>query len=132
VTRHFLATILAIAALGAAAPPAAAAGPAGAGAGDLARGRVLFAKHCKVCHGEGGEGDGMLAAHLRDPPGDLTDPERMAGRSAEDLLAVVRDGGPARGLSSVMVGFGDRLTPQELADVVAFTRSLAPPVEDGE
>ena len=114
------------------ASPAADAEAAAAGPGETERGATLFARHCKVCHGEGGEGDGMLAAHLKVPPGDLTEPERMGRRSDEDLLAVVRDGGPARELSSVMTAFGDRLDAQQLADVVAFVRALSRTPEPGD
>lgn len=36
-------------------------------------GRILFAKHCKSCHGSKGKGDGKKAASLDTPVGDFTD-----------------------------------------------------------
>jgi len=90
--------------------------------GDPAHGRELFAKHCAVCHGERGEGDGKLSPHLKPPPGKL--PERVAQRSDWELYRIVRDGGPAVGRSPVMVGFGERLEPQDLMDLATFARSL--------
>lgn len=90
---------------------------------DLERGGALFAKHCKVCHGDAGAGDGMLSEHLNPKPGDLQ--ERLDERSPWEVYVTVRDGGKTLGLSPVMVGFGKRLSEQELKDVTAFTRTLA-------
>ncbi len=114
-------------------PPAAAAEDPPADLvlhGDAAHGAKLFAKHCAVCHGAGGHGDGMLAPHLRTPPRDLTDRERMDQRSDRQILLTVRDGGAAVGLSPVMTAFADRLSPAEIEDVATFVRSLSrPPAE---
>lgn len=90
---------------------------------DPANGEALFAKHCKVCHGAAGTGDGQLSEHLNPNPGDLR--AKAAERSDWELYLTVRDGGKAIGLSPVMVGFGERLSEQELKDVTAFTRELA-------
>jgi mono/diheme cytochrome c family protein len=38
----------------------------------LQMGRADFLRHCAACHGEGGRGDGPVAASLRVPPADLT------------------------------------------------------------
>ena len=35
-------------------------------------GKQLWSKHCKSCHGKGGEGDGPKAAELDTPSGDFT------------------------------------------------------------
>lgn len=90
---------------------------------DPASGEALFAKHCKVCHGATGAGDGQLSEHLNPDPGDLR--AKAEERSDWELYLTVRDGGKAIGLSPVMVGFGERLSEQELKDVTAFTRDLA-------
>ena len=90
--------------------------------GDLAHGQELFAKHCAVCHGARGEGDGKLSPHLKPPPGNL---RQKAGDDSDwELYVIVRDGGQAAGRSPVMVGFGDRLPEKDLLDVVTFARSL--------
>jgi mono/diheme cytochrome c family protein len=85
-------------------------------------GRALFVKHCAVCHGAEGEGDGQLSPHLKPPAGDL--PERVGERSDWELYLLIRDGGQAVGRSPVMVGFGERLSDDELLTVTAFARSL--------
>lgn len=36
-------------------------------------GRVLYAQHCKSCHGTKGRGDGKKAANLDTPTGDFTE-----------------------------------------------------------
>lgn len=36
-------------------------------------GRILYAKHCKSCHGSKGKGDGKKAATLDTPVGDFSD-----------------------------------------------------------
>ena len=85
-------------------------------------GRALFVKHCAVCHGAEGEGDGQLSPHLKPPPGDL--PQQVGERSDWELYLLIRDGGQAVGRSPVMVGFGERLSEAELLAVTVFTRSL--------
>ena len=54
--------------------------------GDLVldMGRADFLRHCAACHGEGGRGDGPVAASLRVPPADLT---RIAARRAGSFPA---------------------------------------------
>ncbi len=94
--------------------------------GDAARGEPLFARRCKVCHGPEGKGDGSLAAGLDPPPGDLTDGARMARWSDRRLYELLRDGGPAMGLSPRMIAWGKLATDQELRDMAAFVRTLAP------
>ena len=41
-------------------------------AGDLARGKQLYALHCAACHGTAGLGDGPMADVLTQTPADLT------------------------------------------------------------
>ncbi|MDH5412597.1 MAG: c-type cytochrome [Flavobacteriaceae bacterium] len=36
-------------------------------------GKILYAKHCKSCHGSKGKGDGKKAASIDTPIGDFTD-----------------------------------------------------------
>lgn len=94
---------------------------------DLDAGRELFVKHCAVCHGETGAGDGKLSPHMEPAPGNLQ--VRADERSDWELFVTVRDGGKAVGLSPVMVGFGGRLSDEQLREVAAYTRELAE--EDG-
>jgi cytochrome c oxidase cbb3-type subunit 2 len=99
--------------------------PAGV-AGDPRRGRALFARHCAPCHGEEGRGDGEVTRAVRRPTLDLTKGAffRVApapGESLDDALArAIRFGLPP----GTMPGH-EWLSDRELADLVAFVRSLA-------
>jgi len=93
--------------------------------GDVERGAALYPKKCKGCHGPEGRGDGALAKSLDPPPGDLTDGERMARWSDEELYRLIRDGGEAAGLSAQMPAWGKLLSDPEVRDVAAFVRALA-------
>ena len=95
--------------------------------GDAQRGQAVYARTCVLCHGEKGNGGGKLAAGLNPKPRDFTAPGLLAQRSDWDLYRVVRDGGQAIGLSSKMAGWSKVLKDQELRDVAAYVRSLAPP-----
>ena len=46
---------------------------------DVPEGAALFAENCAICHGDGGRGDGALAAQLQPPPADVTTLSRRAG-----------------------------------------------------
>jgi mono/diheme cytochrome c family protein len=112
---------------GAAAPPKAPPEPPAGFAlkGDARRGAPLFAKHCAICHGEGGHGDGRMAKSLKAKPRDFTDAERMAGISDWEVYLAIRDGGQAVGLSPVMFGWSRSLSDQQIHDLAAFVRTLS-------
>jgi len=91
--------------------------------GDAKRGQALFGKRCALCHGETGNGHGRLKI---DPaPADLTAPGVVDKRSDWEIYVVIRDGGPALGLSVKMLAWGKVVPDQELRDMAAFVRSLA-------
>lgn len=59
---------------------------------DLARGAELFARHCAVCHGTDGKGQGPAAAAFTMPPIAFTDSERARQRSIFALYQIVTQG----------------------------------------
>ncbi len=77
---------------------------------DPARGADLFARHCAVCHGAGGGGDGPLAARQMIPPTNLT--ELGAGEAFPTLRVAARIDGrdPLVSHGSPMPIWGDFLT----------------------
>lgn len=94
-------------------------------------GRALFATHCATCHGEGGRGDGASAAGFATRPADLADGRLMNGLPDEFLVSVITHGGPAQGLAPTMPPFDRTLSAEQIAQVVAFVRTLARPEYGG-
>lgn len=95
------------------------------GAGDAAKGKEIYAANCSSCHGDTGKGDGPAGAALDPKPRDLSDKAGMAKVTDQQMTDVIKKGGPAVGKSALMAPFGDSLKDDEIADVVAFIRSLA-------
>jgi len=74
-------------------------------AAELERGREVYRKLCRSCHGEQGGGDGPAASHLRVAPRDFraaafrykSTPDDALPTHA-DLVAVIRDGRSDNGM----------------------------------
>jgi mono/diheme cytochrome c family protein len=90
-------------------------------------GQAHYAQYCAVCHGGGGRGDGPSAAGFATRPADLTDGRLMNALPDEFLANVIRNGGPAEGLSPAMPPLGRFLGDAETRAVIAYLRSLARP-----
>lgn len=90
--------------------------------GDAQRGKPLYSKRCALCHGATGDGRGTLP--IKPPPADLR--AVTPKRSDWELYVVVRDGGPALGLSKQMLGWSKILSDQEIRDTAAYVRSISP------
>ena len=100
------------------------AGPAGAAPGDV------YQRHCAVCHGVEGRGDGPAAGLLDPRPRDFT-----AGRykfrstptgtlpTVEDVALTIGAGLPG----TSMPAYRDLLSPQEIDALVREVLALAPP-----
>ena len=95
-----------------------AAGAAGARERDWASGRAVYRERCASCHGP----DGRPPAARRGLS-DFTDCHKSTGPSA-DWEGLVRRGGPFLGMSREMPAFGDRLTEDQIADVVSYIQTL--------
>ncbi|HEX6362508.1 MAG TPA: cytochrome c [Albitalea sp.] len=84
------------------------------------RGTLVFSTYCVTCHGVLGDGNGR-AARLYDPkPANLRASDK---NDAYVKLMVVR-GGAALGRSEFMPAWSEELTDEQIADVVAFLRSI--------
>ena len=82
------------------------------------RGSALYQKHCSVCHGPHGKGDGKEACDLDPPPGDLTT-KGVAGMSDSQLYRRITNG------RRPMPAFRKLMNDQQRWDVVHFVRTLA-------
>ena len=88
------------------------------------QGEALFAIYCAACHGVSARGDGPLALRLGDPYADLRKPGFHAlARSTEPedraLARIVR-----YGLAPTSMPGHEYLTDQQVADLVAYVRTL--------
>src|SRR5713101_842523 len=93
-------------------------------AGDAAAGKEVYTALCTRCHGEKGRGDGPDGATLATKPRDFTDCARMQAISDQELMTVIREGGPALHLSKDMPPWGKALQDQQIADLVAYSRGF--------
>jgi mono/diheme cytochrome c family protein len=96
-------------------------------------GREVYARVCATCHGDEGRGDGPSAAGLATRPTNFTD-GRIVNRLPDSYLTnVIANGGPAEGLAPTMPPFRGLLSDGQVADVVAYLRTLAePPWKPGD
>lgn len=94
------------------------------------RGQQVFAAYCANCHGPGGKGDGVSGQSLPIKPQDLTQGEILNPLPDHFLVSLVSRGGQAVGLSPLMPGFRPQLSDTQIADVIAFVRTLAQPPFD--
>jgi mono/diheme cytochrome c family protein len=88
----------------------------------IAQGAEVYRIGCLQCHGADGRGNPEWESAVR--PMDFSDCAGATAEPAEQWETVVRRGGPARGLSSVMPAFGEAFTAEETRAVVAYLRTF--------
>lgn len=93
-------------------------------AADIAVGKTKFQQLCSACHGATGKGDGPGAMGLTPKPRDLSDATFLKSKTDVQLEKVIKEGGPANGLSPLMPPWGAALNAQEMKGVIAYIRSL--------
>ena len=97
---------------------AVSAGQGAIDANDVAmveRGSDVYKTYCLSCHGADLRGDGPAAAGMTPPPADFSQPHTMVHSDA-DLVYWITNGKQGTG----MPGFRDKLTDQQIRDVLAF------------
>jgi mono/diheme cytochrome c family protein len=103
-----------------------------ASAQDKAEGKKLYVTYCSSCHGDSGKGDGPAAASLPVKPANHTDGNVMNKMSDKTLVDIISKGGQAAGKSAFMPPWGGSLREKQIADIVAYLRSIAnPPYKAG-
>jgi mono/diheme cytochrome c family protein len=93
-----------------------------AGVSGVARadGAEMFGKKCAGCHGKDGKSLTTMGKKLNIR--DLTDPKVQAGSTDEQWEKIVVNGVKGAGGKNVMPA--TKATPEEVKDLVKFTRSL--------
>jgi hypothetical protein len=99
------------------------AGPARAG--DRS-GEELFNTTCAGCHGTDAKGAPAAATGMNLKMLDLTDCRATNREPDEDWMAVISDGGPARGFHRMMPAFGEVLTREEREALIVYARGFCP------
>ena len=88
------------------------------------RGSELYAIHCKMCHGDTGEGTGPVAPFLiKFKPANLTSDVVQSKSDGSIFLAITN------GIQNAMPPLNENLTVSERWDVVNFVRTLKKPAE---
>jgi hypothetical protein len=82
----------------------------------------VFVSRCASCHGERGRGDGVAGQYLHPRPRDFADPSFLL-RSDTQIIAIIREGGAAHGLSATMPPHAD-LSVTELQQLSECLKGL--------
>jgi mono/diheme cytochrome c family protein len=97
-------------------------------AANVVAGQHIAKVKCAGCHGASGAGNGVMLQTLNvsTPPVPWTNKAGMAKFSDQVLIDVIKNGGKqVLGKSPVMPAFGNQFSDADLADLVAYIRSLA-------
>ena len=92
--------------------------------GTIAAGSVIYQADCAGCHGRNGFGDGDVGRSLSPSPALLAFMVQMKGAVDEYLFWSVAEGG--RPFGSEMPAFRDRLTDEQIWQVIAYMRAGFP------
>lgn len=95
--------------------------------GALERGRVLYGRKCKSCHGEKGDGKGLLSEGLNPQPRDFRDRETMTSLSDGQLFWVIEKGSPGTAMAAHGRGSDDSFPDEDIWKVIVYIRRFANP-----
>jgi mono/diheme cytochrome c family protein len=85
------------------------------------RGEAIYTQHCAGCHGVSGDGLGPDIKELIVPPVDFRSVKSRTKTDMELYLSIKQGV-----LFSPLHGWADRLSDQEIWDVLSYIRRLAP------
>ena len=96
--------------------------PIEANEASLTRGTELYVLHCRMCHGQTGEGTGPIAPFLANKPANLTSDVVQSKSDGSMFLTITN------GITEKMPPLNENLLVSERWDVVNFLRTLKPTV----
>jgi len=91
-----------------------------------ATGRQIFEIGCAACHGLHGDGVGQELVAFDEPLPRFSDCSFSSREPDADWVAVVHDGGPARGFARMMPAFGGVLSEQQILSALQHARAFCP------
>ncbi len=91
---------------------------------DLENGKQKYTLYCVTCHGETGDGQGIVGKTLDPPPRDFTVGDFKFGGTDEDIFQVISDGAAPKGGSPLMAPWGAVIPEDERWNIVKYIRSL--------
>jgi mono/diheme cytochrome c family protein len=94
-------------------------GGASTAGGDAQAGKVAYLTSCAECHGAAGDGRGMFGPDTFPPATDLRS-QVVRDRSDAQLFAILKNG---LGFTA-MPGYGGQYKDQDVANIVAYIRTL--------
>lgn len=94
----------------------------GGESGGMEQAKATYQDICASCHGEKGDGKGVVAATLRTKPKGFA---KITNKSEDYLFKVIKEGGPAVKLSPMMPGFAGQLKDDEIHAMARYVLSLS-------
>ena len=91
--------------------------------GNPDKGKVVYKQYCVQCHGPKGDGDGVGALGLTDPPPAKHSQMALSELPMDYLYNVIYYGGKSVGKSPNMPDWGLTIHGQDLPDLIAFLRA---------
>ncbi len=85
---------------------------------ELVRGAELYHDYCSVCHGDKGNAHSWALHSLNPPPRNFTSQAAKERLSAARMFNAIKYGRPG----TAMVGWGTRLTDEEIGAIIQFIR----------
>jgi mono/diheme cytochrome c family protein len=92
-----------------------------------AQGKRVFYQQCVWCHADSTPAGPSNRSNVTPDPPLMNDGKLLNDQSDESLRKIISVGGSAVGKSAMMPPYGLSLTPNEINDVVAYTRAIAAP-----
>jgi len=87
-------------------------------------GKAIYQSACAACHGLDGRGAPKSSVGFDRPLPDFTNCAFYNKEPDVDWFAVIHEGGPARGWSTIMPAFGDALTSEQIDQVIEYVRGF--------
>ena len=84
--------------------------------------KETYDKSCAACHGKDGKADTAAGKKLKAK--DFTDAKVQAGMKDEEMIKAIKEG-IKEGDKTKMKGFGDKLSDDEIKQLIAYVRSFS-------